>query len=333
MSEFSEEPTPVRIDVAEGEQAERLDRYLGRVLYPRFSRSYLSGLVRAGKILVNGAAVKPSYRLEPGDHIEGEVGQPSRDTPEAEAVPLELLYEDSHLAVIHKPAGMLVHPGSSSAQQSGTVVNGLLHRYPGVVSVGVIDRPGIVHRLDRDTSGVMIVALSNQARLGLVNQFKARQVKKQYVAIVHGKVTLQSDYIDLPIGQHPKQHDRMRIDLKEGKASSTFYEVEERFERYTVLKVYPLTGRTHQIRVHLAHLGHPVVADPAYGKSAAQMYRRLRDDLGAKGRTLLLQRQALHAHRVQFLHPVDGRTMEFKVPLPADMEDLRDAIAEDEAGA
>jgi 23S rRNA pseudouridine1911/1915/1917 synthase len=315
-------------EVQADEADERIDRYLGRSLFPRFSRSYLSGLIRAGQVLVNGQRIKQSYRVEAGDRIEARVGEPSKDTPEAEEVAFDVLYEDDHLAVIYKPAGMLVHPGTTSAQQSGTVVNGLLQRYPKVRTVGVIHRPGIVHRLDRDTSGLMVVALSNQARIGLFSQFKNREVRKVYFAIVTGKLTLQSDYIDLPIGNHPKFHDRMKIDVTRGKSSSTFYEVQERFEEFSLVRLHPLTGRTHQIRVHLAHLGNPVTCDPAYGRSAAHVFQRLKQKLQEEGRTIALHRQALHAHRLEFTHPVDGRAMVHSAPLPADMAEFLEILRE-----
>jgi 23S rRNA pseudouridine1911/1915/1917 synthase len=319
------------LQVPPEDAGERLDRYLGRCFYPTYSRSHLCGLIREGRVRVNGQRVRQSHRIAGGDGIELELGPPAGETPPAEAMSLEVLYEDEDLVALDKPAGLLVHPGPGTVSRGGTLVNGLLARYPEIHRVGVVNRPGLVHRLDRFTSGVMLVARTNRARLGLVSQFKSRTVKKEYLAVVCGKVTLQSDYIDLALAHHPKQHDRMQVEVKEGKPSSTFYEVIERFSGFTLVRASPLTGRTHQIRVHLSHLGHPVVADPMYGRDVGQAFRRFRDRLEAEGlRTPVLRRQALHASRIRFTHPVDGRRMEFKAPLPEDLEDLIEVLRKDQ---
>ncbi len=318
-----------RFTAPEDAVGDRLDRFLGRQLYPSYSRSYLSQLIRDGRVLVNQQMVdRPSHRLELDDQIEATLGPPPSQTPQAEDLPLNVIYEDQDLVVINKPAGLLVHP--VGPYQGGTLVNALLHHYPEIETVGVVHRPGIVHRLDRLTSGVMVVARSNRARSGLVGQFKERLVKKEYRAIVVGKMSLISDYIDLPIGTDPKHHERMRIDLTEGKPASTFYEVEERFPGFTAVKAFPLSGRTHQIRIHLAQLGHPVVMDPIYGKSVGTAYTRFRQKREKEGKRVpSIRRQALHAHRLRFVHPVDGRTMEWESPIPADIEELGAALRED----
>ena len=315
------EGSPWECEVTEEDAGDRIDRHLGAALHPTYSRSYVSGLIKDGRVLVNGERCKPSYRLEPGDRVSAELGPPPSDSPIGEPLELDLLYEDEHLAVLNKPAGLVVHP--SGSHQGGTLVNGLLARYPKIERVGVVPRPGIVHRLDKLTSGVMVVALSNPARLGLVDQFRERRVKKQYRAIVEGKVPLDSDYIDLPIGEHPKKHDRMRIDLRDGKSSSTYYEVVKRYESFTDLKVSPISGRTHQIRLHLSHQGHPVVADGTYAKDRQIAFRRLCEAREAEGLTApRIHRQALHAARLAFTHPVDGRELSFEAPLPEDMGEL-----------
>ncbi len=312
----------LEIHVGEDEAGVRIDRFLGKRFFPAISRSFLTDLVVSGTLTVNGSGVRPAYRVKAGDVIAGTIHPQSEATPQPEPIPLDVAYEDEHLLLIRKPAGMVVHPGSSCP--GGTLVNALLHRNPEIAKVGVVVRPGIVHRLDANTSGIMIVAKSNDARAKLVEQFKEKRVKKEYRAIVVGSVPFDSDYIDLPIGDDPMRHDRMRIDETAGKASSTYYEVIERLGDVTYLKAMPFTGRTHQIRVHLAHIGHPVFADPMYGKKYSQKSEQERRERAAKGLPPLIGRHALHAHRIQFTHPATGESLEFEAPLPADMQSLLD---------
>jgi 23S rRNA pseudouridine1911/1915/1917 synthase len=301
------------------EAGERLDRWLGRKLRPTYSRSFLVHRIEAGAVTVNGKAVRSAYKIAPADAVAVDVTPPPDGLPKAEPIPLEVIYEDDYLAVISKPVGMLVHPGASVSK--GTLVNAMLHRWPHVALVGSPERPGIVHRLDRDTSGVMVVALSNEARVKLVQQFKLRTVKKEYRAIVVGKVALQSDYIDLAIGPDPRHPERQRIDVEHGKPASTFYEVVERLPGYTYLRAYPMTGRTHQIRLHLAHLGHPCIAEPLYGRQPGLPWRRLVEERERAGLPVpAIRRQALHAMKLRFTHPADGRELAFEVPLAADMQ-------------
>jgi len=312
---------PLRFRVTAEEAGERLDRWLGNKLRPQWSRSFLVGRIEEGAVRVDGRAVRPSHPIAVGEEIVFDPAPPPDKAPQAEAIPFHVFYEDDHLAVIRKPLGMVVHPGAGTT--SGTLVNALLHRWPQIATVGVPERPGIVHRLDRDTSGLMVVALSNTARYKLVLQWKNRQVKKEYRAIVVGKIALQSDYIDLPLGQDPKHPERQRVDVAGGKPSSTFYEVLERLPGFTYVRCSPLTGRTHQIRVHLAHLGHPCVADPLYGRQVGQQFRRLLDQRERAGlSTVDFRRQALHAYRLRFTHPVDGREIDHECPLEEDMERL-----------
>jgi 23S rRNA pseudouridine1911/1915/1917 synthase len=315
---------PIELTVEPAEAGERIDRWLGRRLRPTYSRSFLVQRIEAGAVLVNGRTVRPAYPIESGDRVVVDATPPDH-APKPEPIALEILYEDEHVLVVNKPVGMLVHPGIGST--GGTLVNALLHHRPWIATVGSPDRPGIVHRLDRDTSGVMVVALSNPARWKLVNQFKARTIHKEYRAVVVGKVALQSDYVDLPIAQDRNHPERQRIDLVNGKPSSTFYEVVERLPGYTYLRAHPLTGRTHQIRLHLAHLGHPCVADPIYGRQVGLQYRRLIEEHEARGEKVpSIRRQALHAHRLKFTHPVDGREIVVEAPLPADMSELLDFL-------
>jgi 23S rRNA pseudouridine1911/1915/1917 synthase len=310
----------IELEVLPEEAGERLDRWLGRKLRPTYSRSFLVTRIEEGAVVVNGAPVRQAYQIAAGDKVVVDARVPDR-APKGEPIALEVPYEDDHLAVVVKPVGMLVHP--SGAGGSGTLVNAMLHRWPKVATVGPMDRPGIVHRLDRDTSGVMVVALTNPARVKLVNQFKARTVKKEYRAIVVGKVALQSDYIDLAMGQDKSHPERQRIDLRDGKPASTYYEVVERLPGYTYVRCHPLTGRTHQIRLHLAHLGHPCVADPIYGRNHGVAWRRLVEDREKAGMPLpQIRRQALHALRLRFIHPVDGREIDVESKLAPDMEEL-----------
>ncbi|MEW6747279.1 MAG: RluA family pseudouridine synthase [Planctomycetota bacterium] len=315
------------ITVPEEQTGNRLDKFLSQALYPRYSRSYLTGLIHSGHVWVNGKGVAASHRLRAGDRVEVELGERTSDSPGPEVIPLQVLFEDSAIVVINKGAGLMAHPGP--ATRRGTLVNALLHRYPEVRGVGVAERPGLVHRLDRDTSGVMVVARTNSARDKLVAQFKGRTVKKEYRAIVVGEPRFDSDYIDLPIGQDPRYGDRMRVDLRQGKPASSFYEVIERFSGFSFLGVSLFTGRTHQIRVHLSHIGFPIVGDSVYGRRGMAAYQKLRDRLEHARRTVpALNRQALHSHRLVFEHPLSGKVMDFTAPLPEDMAELLDILRE-----
>jgi 23S rRNA pseudouridine1911/1915/1917 synthase len=324
-SNRSEEVEQLDFVVAPAAAGERLDRYLGRELTPTYSRSYLAGLISAGKVHVNGDTAKPSYRILPGDQIAVTLEEPPGSLPKPEPIELSVIHEDAAVVVINKRPGLLMHPGPGT--RSGTLVNGLLQRYPETARVGVAFRPGLVHRLDRDTSGIVVVARTEAAREALVRQFKNRTVKKEYRAIVVGKLPFDSDYIDLPLGKDPRHGDRMRVDLDKGKPSSTYYEVVERLPGFTFVRVMPFTGRTHQIRVHFSHLGFPVVADATYGKRAGQSYFQWRDKLALEGKPMpRLERHALHAYRIEFDHPLTGARQAFEAPLPEDMVELLEML-------
>ena len=235
----------------------------------------------------------------------------------AEPLPLVVLYEDAHLLAIDKPPGMVVHPAPGA--RHGTVVNALLHRLGALDGVGDPERPGIVHRLDRDTSGVLLVARTPQALAGLARQFHDRTLSKRYVAVVHGVVRAPAGVIDQAIGRHPQERKRMSVRARRGRAAVTRYEVVERFRGATVLRLAPETGRTHQLRVHLASLGHPIVADRLYGGG--------RRASGATAAVLeACPRQALHAESIAFAHPVTGAPVVVRSPLPADLETLLGAL-------
>jgi len=309
----------IRIDASEA--GGRIDRFLGNRFYPTYSRSFLTGLIDSGEITVNGERVRAAYRVGQGDVIRARLAPRTEDSPVAEDLPLDVLYEDDLIVVVNKPAGILVHPGPKTRR--GTLINGLLHRYPEVARVGVVFRPGIVHRLDGETSGVMVVARTNHARADLVDQFKSKLVQKEYRALVVGVMPFDRDYIDLPLGPDPKKADRQRVDMKEGKPSSTFYEVIERLPGATYVRCVPHTGRTHQIRVHLARVGFPVIADPMYGRNPGQAYRNMRQNRKDKGLSFPdIRRHALHAFRLAFAHPVTREQMTFEAPLPEDMQTL-----------
>jgi 23S rRNA pseudouridine1911/1915/1917 synthase len=293
----------------------RLDRFLALEL-PGHSRSQLQAWIRNGDVLLNGSRSKTGQVLRPGDEIVA--CEPSRaaDLPEPEPIPLQVLYEDDDLAVIDKPAGLVCHAGAG--RRSGTLVNAVLHRW-GRVDAGDPMRPGIVHRLDKQTSGVMVVARTESALRALGRQFKDRQVRKEYLALVYGKVTPPEGTVDAPLGRDPIDRKKISVRARKRRAAVTRYKSLECFGPCSLLSVHPETGRTHQIRVHLASLGHPVVGDPVYGgaKSSSKELQPIASGLG---------RFFLHAHRLEFRHPRTGAEMEFSAPLPAELVRFLDEV-------
>lgn len=298
----------------------RLDKFLADRLTD-VSRSRIQGWIEEGRVTLDGRPARPSTRVDPGQHVRVLIPPPEELRILPEPIPLDILYEDDHLLVINKPAGMVVHP--APGHTSGTLVNALLARFPAWAELdwweseedeeeagGDYPRPGIVHRLDKDTSGLLIVAKSAGARGALQAQFQARQVEKVYLALVHGVPSSPAGRIDAPIGRDPRQRKRMAV-TADGRPAVTAYRVLEPLGEYALLEVMPKTGRTHQIRVHLAFIGHPVVGDEVYGR------RRSR---------LACPRQFLHAARLSFRHPVTGRPMEFAAPLPPDLQAVLDAL-------
>jgi len=317
----------LRLVVDEADAGSRLDRLLGRLLAPTFSRSWLSALIEQGSISVDGRTVKISYRVVPGQVVEGDIGKPAETLPGPEPMDLKILHEDDALIIVDKPVDMVIHPGTG--RRSGTLVNGLLASYPEIGRVGRSDRPGIVHRLDRDTTGVMVVARNNDAAKSLVNQFKRRTVAKQYAAVVWGEMPFDSDWIELPLGNHPRKPGLRAVVAEGGQAASSFYKVGERLGSMTSVEVSPRTGRTHQIRVHLEHIGFPVVKDSQYGKDAQASYAHWVSKRSAAGeRVPIIARQALHAHRLTLDHPLTGERVTYEAPLPADMADLIEVARE-----
>jgi 23S rRNA pseudouridine1911/1915/1917 synthase len=296
-----------RFAAERAEAGVRLDLALvGR--FPGFSRSKLQRLIRDGYAMVNGKTARPGRILVLGDVLEVLMEVEVRAYARPENIPLEILFEDPAFVIVNKPPGMTVHPGSG--ERHGTLANALAYRFGDLSSLQGPMRPGIVHRLDKDTSGVMIVAKNDEAHQALAAQFKARTVHKTYLAVVHGVVQFDADLVSLPLGRHPTRPERIAVRHDgRGRASETYYEVRERFDRHTLVEVHPRTGRTHQIRVHMAALDHPLVADRVYGRQD----RVLRS---------VIQRQALHAYRLEIAHPSTGDALKFEAPVPEDFERL-----------
>ena len=290
---------------------ERLDRFVAAAL-PDLSRTYVQQLIAAGNIRVDGVVRRSTFKMTPGEVVVIDVPPPKIDRIEPEAIPLAIVYEDEDVIVLDKPAGLVVHP--APGHPSGTLVNALLHHAP-EISVGGTNRPGIVHRIDKETSGLMVVAKSDRARTTLVAQWAQRSVEKGYVALVDGLVESNDGTIDVPLGRDPAQRQRM-APLPRGRSAITHFAVCNRFERFTLLDLKIETGRTHQIRVHLAFIGHPVVGDSVYGRPLAAP-------------SIDLRRQFLHAARLGFRLP-EGRPVEFESPLPDDLRAALTALGDGE---
>jgi len=304
---------------------QRLDRFLSDNDKVDLSRARIQSLIRAGAITVNGERKKPSYHLRSGDRIKI-LSVPRQVVLEAsEDVEFDLLYEDSSIVVVNKPAGLVVHP--SAGHNTGTLVHGLLHRCADLSSLSGPTRPGIVHRLDKDTSGLLVVAKGDQAHTFLADQFKRRAVKKQYLAIVHGYVEKGKGIVDLPISRNPAKRTEMFASLSGGREAMTEWEAISVFSLgLSLLRISPHTGRTHQIRVHMAHMGFPVVGDVLYGygkKWWNQQSSRLKECRA------LVKRQMLHAELLGFLHPDSLRYVEFAAHPPMDMACLLQWLNED----
>lgn len=285
---------------------QRLDKRLA-ALHPDLSRSAIQHLIAKGKVRVNGRISKPSQRLRPTDLLEVD---PTPDPPTplpSDPVTLSITYEDEYLLAIDKPAGLAAHPGPG--HDTGTLANALLDYLPELEKVGAPLRPGIVHRLDKDTSGLLLVAKTQSAHRTLTAQFKARTVTKTYLALVHGSVSPPEGVVQAPVGRHFTHRKKMAV-IQGGRDAETLYKTVESLDRCTLLSVTPHTGRTHQIRVHMAAIGHPVVGDATYGKSHPK-----------------LKRHFLHATSLQFAHPHSGERMELIAPLPYDLSSFLDSLS------
>jgi 23S rRNA pseudouridine1911/1915/1917 synthase len=305
--------------VATDEAGVRIDRYLVSVL-PGQTRSQIQRLIKEGKVQIAAQAVKSNRVVHAGDEIDIEIPQPTSAIPEAENLDVRIVYQDSDLVVVDKPAGMVVHPAAGHA--SGTLVNALLHQVKDLSGIGGELRPGIVHRLDRGTSGLMVVAKNDKAHVELARQFHDREVEKEYVALVWG-VVQAGKRIDLPIGRDPDDRKKMSATARRARSATTRVTKALHLPGVSLIHVAIATGRTHQIRVHLSEIGHPIVGDATYGG----IRRRVMGDL----RPLLsLDRPFLHAFRLMFHHPADGRKMEFEAPLPPDLQTVLDQIVPDD---
>ena len=308
-------------------QGKRLDQYLAERLGGEYSRSLIQKVIKAGAVEVNGRTVRPSYAIKKGDFIKLWLPEIIQELPVAENIPLEILYEDDLFVVVNKPPGMVVHP--AKGHWRGTLVNALRYHFEQLSAVSGQHRPGIIHRLDRDTSGVIVVAKDDLAHVDLALQFEHRKVYKEYHVLVCGTPDRDSDYIEQPLGPHPTHREKMAIRQLEdgGKPARTFYEVIERFRGFAYVKAVPHTGRTHQIRVHLAHIGCPVLADYAYGGRRHLRLSELEDrDIPLDEDQVLIERQALHAYMLRLRHPRTRRTMEFIAPLPEDFRRTLEAL-------
>ncbi len=283
----------------------RLDKYLTQLL-PQFSRAYFQRLIEQGYILVNGRKARASQKLAKSDRIAVEL-PPSPGHPLPELIPLAVIHEDEDIMVIDKPAGLTVHP--APGHPSHTLVNAILALCPGLTMNNDLMRPGIVHRLDKDTSGLIVVAKNDSAREYLAEQFKSRTVTKRYLVLVKGRLSPEQGIIEAPIGRDPHHRRRMAV-VESGKQAVTQYQVQRYLDSYTLVEVSPLTGRTHQIRIHLSAIGYPVVGDPTYGIKLAH-----------------LDRQFVHAYRLGFRLPSTNQYQEFTSPLPADLEQALDHLA------
>lgn len=297
--------------VAKGQAGQRVDVWLARQL-AGLSRSRSQQLIREGLVTVNGCSTKESHKTQAGERIEITIPAPRPVAIKAENIPLDILFEDDSLLVINKPAGLVVHPAPGHA--AGTLVNAVLHHCPALSGIGGEQRPGIVHRLDQDTSGVMLVAKTEKALVSLASQFKHREISKEYLAIVFGCIKPDKGMIETLIGRHLADRKKMAVSSKKGRQAITRYETLETLGEFSLVRLKPETGRTHQVRVHLAHWQHPVVGDKLYGRRSAR-------ELPAG-----VERQMLHAHKIGFRHPIAGQRMEFSAPLPEDMGKLLDFL-------
>jgi 23S rRNA pseudouridine1911/1915/1917 synthase len=295
---------------------------------PAFSRATLQRAIDAGHVHVDNVIAKPSLRLRAGNEVVVRQIEVPREGPAPQEIALSILHEDEAIIVVDKPAGMIVHP--AKGHWEGTLASALAHHFGTLSGRGGPTRPGIVHRLDRDTSGVIVVAKNDQVHDALSAQFKSRAVEKEYLAIVVGAPDRDRDVIDEPIGDHPTHREKKAIRREDASArpAVTEYEVIERFTGFAFVRARPRTGRTHQIRIHLAHVGHPVLCDRLYGGRAMLSERELcpRGITSEPAEQILLDRQALHAHRLTIMHPITGIRMTFEAAVPADIIKTLDAL-------
>lgn len=284
--------------VEEQFENQRIDKYLGAVVED-YSRSFLQKLFDSEKVLVNGKPVNKKHKVQTGQTVLVEVTLPQQEIFEPENIPLDIVFEDEHLLVVNKPKGMTVHPGAGTG--SGTLVNALLYHFQNLSDISGAERPGIVHRIDKDTSGLLVVAKTNIAHIGLAEQLKEHSMVREYRAVAHGVFKEPEGTVDAPIGRHPKERIKMAVTEKNSRNAVTHYKVLHQFEEFAYLKLQLETGRTHQIRVHMCYMHRPLAGDEVYGPKKA-----------VKG----LQGQCLHAKTLGFIHPVTGEKLLFESELP-----------------
>ena len=311
----------LRFRVGNNLKFNRLDKYLGG-RFSCFSRTKLQQLIKEQGVNVNGHPAKPSHKLQPGDEID--LILPARELRELipEDIPINVLYEDEHIVVINKQPNLIVHP--ARGYKHGTLVNGLVYHFQNLSSCPEDLRPGIVHRLDRNTTGCLVVAKDDTSHWKLSRQFADRTIKKTYIALIHGTPELDADVINQPLGIHPSKREKYAIRHDIGKESITLYEVLEKFRGYSLVKLDLKTGRTHQIRVHLSWLKHPIVADDMYGGKVVYPWQI--EDREAAPEEPIIARCALHAWRLEITHPVTNERMKFEASLPDDMQNLLDNL-------
>jgi len=312
---------PLRLQVPSSIKERRVDKYL-HSRFSNFSRVMIQKQIGSGAVKVNGKVVKSSFKLSPGDKIELTLPEmPSKEIL-AQDIPLNIIYEDDDIIILNKQADMIVHPARGNTQ--GTLVNALVF-YSDELSSGLGEfRPGIVHRLDRDTTGVMVVTKNDTAQWKIAKQFEQRKTNKSYLAIVHGVPELTADRINAPLGVHPKVREKYAIRPETGKEAITFYEILEGFRGFSLLKLKPQTGRTHQIRVHLCYIKHPIVADDMYGGKLVYPWQLQDGDPTVE--EPIIARYALHASTLEFRHPTTNEMVKFEAPLPEDMQNLLDML-------
>ncbi|MCD6505849.1 RluA family pseudouridine synthase [Candidatus Poribacteria bacterium] len=303
--------------VGEAESGLRVDRFLSEK--EGISREFAKKLIHNGHVSIDGHPTKPSHRVRSGERIRLEIPPPEPLDLRPERMELDLIYQDDHLIVLNKPPGIAVHPGAGV--RSGTLVNALLGMFPDLPGIGGAERPGIVHRLDKDTSGVMVVAKSDLAHRDLIEQFRRREVRKRYLALICGVPHDISFVIDAPIGRSIHDRKKFSVNSVSPKEAITEVRILEDYGRYALIEARPKTGRTHQIRVHLSHIGHPVVGDPMYGGGRKRSIKEAPDEEIRKVMERIT-RQMLHAHTLSFRHPATGKWMSFSAPIPEDMKEV-----------
>ena len=310
-----EEETLRMFTVSEEEAEMRLDRYLA-LLFPDLSRTFLQGLIRDGNVLVGGERIKPSHLLKGLDNLSVRIPPLKTEFCEPEAIPLEIVYEDEEIVVVDKPAQMVVHPAPGN--RSGTLVNALLHHCGKLSGIGAPVRPGIVHRLDKNTTGLLVVAKTDRAHRFLTSQIAERSMKRIYQALVWGEVREGEGSIDAPVGRDRRHRERMTVNRSQGKPAVTHFRVVQRSEGLTLVELSLETGRTHQIRVHMRYLGHPVVGDPEYGWPVKRGLEGISPEKRLlQGKLKKARTQLLHATRLSLVHPLSGREMTFESPPPS----------------